>query len=110
MLLQRLAAAGTDRIGQSDLDRGCGPLVGSRQGAEGEAPLARLASRAFGLGLALPLGEGGGLSLGVPRELIELGLQGGVLRQEFLDPRFQRGEFREQRGDEHQVSFPGRVL
>ena len=80
MLLQRLTAAGTDRLGQSDLDRGGGPLVGRRQGAEGEVPLARLASRAFGLGLALALGEGGGLSLRVPRALLELGLQGGVLR------------------------------
>ena len=70
-----------------------------------KSSLARLASRAFGLGLALPLGEGGGLSLRVPLVLIELGLQGGVLRQEFLDPGFQRGEFREQRGDERQQAL-----
>src|SRR4051812_48688452 len=49
MLSQHLAAAGTYRIGQSDFDRWGGPLVGFRQGAEGEASLARLASRAFGL-------------------------------------------------------------
>src|SRR5512135_422682 len=61
MLVQRLTAAGTDRLGQSDLDRWSGPLIGPGQGAVGEASLARLASRAFGLGFALALGEGGGL-------------------------------------------------
>jgi len=64
-----------------------------------KCPRPGLRPRAFGLGLALPLGERGGLPLGVPRESIELGPQGGVLRQEFLDPRLQCGEFREQRGD-----------
>src|SRR3954454_9636966 len=71
ILVQRLAAARAYRIGQSDFDRWGGPLVGSGQSAEGEASLARLSSRAFGLGLASPLGEGGGLSLGVPLVLTE---------------------------------------
>ena len=54
----------------------------------------------------MALGERGGLPLRVLRELVELGSQGGVLGLEYLDPRFQCGEFREQRGDErHQVWF-----
>ena len=99
VLPQRLAATGTGRIGQPDLDRGGGPLVGGRQGSEGEAPASRLTPRASGVSLAPALGERGGLSLGVPGELIELGPQGGILDQEFLDPRLQRGEFRTQRGE-----------
>ena len=99
MLLQRLAATGAGRVGESDLDRRGGPLAGSRQSSEGEAAAARSPPRAFGVGLALPLGEGGGLSLGVPHELIDLGPQGGVLGQEFIDPRSQCGEFAEQRGE-----------
>jgi hypothetical protein len=102
IFVQELAAAGTDGIGQSDLDRRCGPLVRCRQGAEGEVPLARLASRAFGLSLALALGEGCRLALRVPLALLELGLQRGVLRQECVDPGFQRGELREQLSDERQ--------
>jgi hypothetical protein len=102
MFLQRFATTGADRLGPPDLDRGCGPLAGSRQGAEGEAALAWLTSRGLGLGLAPALGEGSRLPLRVPRLLIELGLQGGVLRQEFLDPGVQRGELREQLSDECQ--------
>ena len=102
LFLHRFATTGTDWLGESDLDQGCSPLVGSRQGAEGEVPLSRLASRAFGLGLAMALGEGSRLAIRVPPLLLELGLQGSVLRQEFLDPGFQRGELREQLSDERQ--------
>jgi hypothetical protein len=102
MLLQRLAATGTDQIGQSDFDRWSGPLVGGRAGAKAEASLARLASRALGLGLAFSLGEGGGWSLRIPRELIELSPQGRILSPELLDPGVQRSEFCEQLSDERQ--------
>src|SRR5512142_924448 len=95
LLPQRLPAAGTDRLRQSDLDWGSGPLVGPGQGAEGEVSLPRLASWAFGLGFALALGEGGSLSLRVPRPLLELSPQCGVLRCEFIDAGFQRGELGE---------------
>jgi hypothetical protein len=62
----------------------------------------------------LALGEGGGLSLRVPRALLELGLQGGVLnpqgrdlRQQLLNTSFQRGAPGEHLRDERQEGlFP----
>jgi hypothetical protein len=116
MLRHRLTAAGTDRLRESDLDGRGGPLVGPRQDTEGKVPLARLAPRAFRLGRAPALGEGGRRSLRVPLALFESGLQRGVLmdqprdpgvrgdllRHEILDTRFQRSEFREHLSDEHQ--------
>ena len=58
ILVQRLAAAGTGWLGQLDVDRGCGALVGSRRGAVAEVPLAGLAPRSLGLGLRRPLEKG----------------------------------------------------
>lgn len=101
-LLQRFTRAGADRLRPLDVDRGGGPLVRSRQGPEGEVPLAGLAPRARGLGLAPALGEGRRLAVRVPRLLLQLGLQGGILRQEFLDPSFQRGAPGEHLSDERQ--------
>src|SRR3954471_21096741 len=49
LLPQWLTAAGTDRIGQSDLDWRCGRLVGGRQGAKGEVTPTWLSPRASGL-------------------------------------------------------------
>src|SRR5512135_2010523 len=95
LLPQHLPAAETGRLGQSDLDWGSGPLVGPGQGAEGEGSLPRLASWALGWGFALALGEGGSLSLRVPRPLLELSPQCSVLRREFIDAGFQRGELGE---------------
>jgi hypothetical protein len=42
------------------------------------------------------------LALRVPSPKIELSPQSGILGQEFVDPSFQRGELREQLGDERQ--------
>ena len=60
--------------------------------------------RPGGLGWALrwPLEKGAACRFASRALLIELGLQGGVLRQEFLDPGVQRGELREQLSDERQ--------
>ena len=59
----------------------------------------------LGWALRCPLENGAACRLASLRELVELGPQGGVLGQEFLDPRFQCGEFREQRGDERHRLF-----
>src|SRR5439155_20798408 len=74
LFLEGVAAAGTDRIRQSDLNRWGGPLRGGRQGAEGEVSSSGLATRRFGMGLALAFGEGGGGPLRVASLLFQLGL------------------------------------
>ena len=45
----------------------------------------RLAPRSFGMGLGLPFGEGGGLSLARPPGLLQLGLQPFHLGTQLVD-------------------------